>query len=199
MTGEGAAQAGIRELKKEDSAKLEEFLRGLPDDVYDTWNRFGLSAAEIDLKETAQAQCRKLRSEEIGFVAADDADRIVGYAYLRFFSGKAAKKHNVSLGIVVAADQQGKSIGKHLMLHMHRWAERNGIKKIWLATYARNHKALKLYLGLGYEVEGVFMYDEQGKHGWDHVVSMALMLDKSFNRSRTEREALIAKIVEGER
>jgi len=187
----------IRALGRGDGARLADFLKGLPDEVYDSWNRFGFSATDYDTKAAARRQCRAPRAEEVGFVAVDSGGRIIGYSYLRFFPGKENKRHNASLGIVVAAGHHGRGIGKRLMLHMHRWARRHGIKKIWLATYARNSRALRLYLGLGYEVEGIFMYDERGRRGWDHVVSMALMLDRSFCRARTERRALTARIDRG--
>lgn len=184
----------IRELTAGDFNRLENFLSQLTPEIFDTWNRFGFSLNDFDAKEIAIKQCNLPINQGKGFVALNKNGEIVAYSYLKFFPEKKTKKHIASLGIVVAPDYQGKKIGKKLMLYMHAWAKKNDIKKIWLTTYFRNKPALCLYKKLGYQVEGVFMYDELGKYGWDHIVSMALMLDKKFDNAQTERRHSVMEI-----
>ncbi|MGA1870272.1 MAG: N-acetyltransferase family protein [bacterium] len=184
----------VRELTVDDVAKLERFLLLLPDTVYDLWNRFGFSSVDFTPKEVAYTQCTLPPSLEKGFIAINETEEAIAYSYLRFFPGKKTKKSNASLGIVVAPAYQGQGVGMKLMHHMHNWAKKNKIKKIWLATYSRNKPALNLYKRLGYEIEGIFVYDEFGHHGWDHVVSMALMLDEKLYNANEIRESIINEI-----
>lgn len=187
----------IRELRQGDAGKLEEFFKCLTPEIYSKWNRFGFSLEDFDPALAARKQCNMDIDQEVGFITLDDDDSIAGYSYLRFFPEKRTKKHNASLGIVVAPGYQGKGVGNQLMLFMHDWAKTNGIKKVWLATYARNKNALRLYKKLGYQIEGIFMYDERSDEGWDHVVSMALMLDPEFKQAADERKLLMKEIEGG--
>jgi len=189
----------IRELTNKDADKLGRFLSGLSPEVFDVWNRFGFSIDDFSPKETAFKQCNLVASREKGFVALNKDREIIAYSYLRFFPEKKTKSHNASLGIVVASEYQGKGLGSRLMQYIHSWARKKGIKKIWLATYARNKAALHIYRELGYQVEGLFMYDECGKHGWDHVVSMALMLDEEFKNADKERGFVVDELMKGQR
>lgn len=184
----------IRQLAKTDAGRLEGFLRNLGPRVIDLWNRFGYAPSDFDPKKVACVQCALSRRNERGFVALNHRSEIAAYSYLRFFPEKKRKAHNASLGIVVLPKYQNEGLGRRLMLEMHRWASENGIKKIWLATYSRNKAAIRMYRSLGYSVEGIFMYDELAPSGWDHVVSMAFMLDKKLKDAASERRRLMATI-----
>lgn len=185
----------IKQLNKKDYLRLAEFFMGLKAQVFDSWNRFGFSIHDFNPLSVAREMCNLPANKEKGFVCVNRDKKIIAYSYLRFFPDKPAKKHTVSLGIVVNQDYQNKGIGKQLMVFMHKWARKKGIKKIWLATYFRNKKALNLYRKMGYQAEGIFMYDEFGKFGWDHVVSLALMLDGKFRYAKRERRNLM-KIID---
>jgi len=184
----------IRNLRKGDSLKLEGFFKKLSPDIFVLWNRFGFSLHEFNPKKIAEEVCAAASSKEKGFICLDPLGDIVAYSYLRFFPKKITKKHNASLGIVVNQFYQGCGLGKRLMLYMHDWAKKNKLKKIWLATYSHNKKSLSLYKRLGYEIEGIFMYDELTSLGWAHVVSMALMLDKDLSDSKKKRRRLIEEV-----
>lgn len=187
-------QSIIRELSTNDQKLLKNFLCSLSEETFACWNRFGFSIKDINPEEIAYKQCQLTGREEKGFISLSSDEEIAAYGYLRFFPDKQVKDHNASLGIVVADKYQRRGIGKELMLYMHQWAKTKGLKKIWLATYTENKAALALYKQLGYEVEGIFMYDEKGKSGWDHVVSMALLMDDNFKNSKQERKELIDEI-----
>ena len=187
----------IRKIRNSDALRLKEFLLGLGQEVFDLWNRFGYSLNANQAKKIAAKQCNLPPSKEIGLIALRQRAEICGYAYLRFFPEKKTKEHIATLGVVVSPQYQNMGIGKELILKLHDWAKRNGIKKIWLGTYMRNKQALHLYQGIGYQVEGIFMYDESGRHGWDHIVSMAFMFDKKFKDVKHQRQLLWGKLERG--
>lgn len=184
----------IRLLNKSDVEKLSEFFLKLKPETYYYWNRLGdLSQKNIAL-DVARKQVNIETKDEIGFVYEED-NVIKGYSYLRFFSDKEIKKYTTSLGVVIADEYQNNGIGKKLMYFMIDWAKNNNFKKIWLATYTDNIRALKMYVKMNFEVEGIFMYDEFLNGQPRHVVSMALFLTEDCKNSFSERQKLI-KLIE---
>ena len=184
----------IRELKRTDKKLLREFLLSLSPTTLLFWNRFGTKINRKKAEKIAKQQMLMDKKKERGFVAVIN-NKVVGYAYLRFFPDKPQKKFTASLGIVVSDKYQGMGIGKKLMEHLINFSKKIGLKKIWLATYFDNIRALHIYKKYGFEVEGIFMYDEFFGKTPKHVVSMALFLDKSIKRkSKRERKKLINQV-----
>lgn len=104
-----------------------------------------------------------------------DNKRVLGFGHLDFFS-KKEKRHVVRLGIILHRRYQGKGLGGKLLDSMVADATKRGIEKIWLATYADNPRALRLYLSRGFAVEGVFRKEEKVRGRYRDVISMALFL-----------------------
>lgn len=186
--------ATVRFLNRDDTCKLEKFFSSLSASTLKKWNRFGFEITCEKAKVLAEKCCQASIDSEIGFVCEENSGEIVGYSYLRFFPEKISKKYVASLGIVVSDNYQGKGYGKLLMEYMHDYAKRKGLKKIWLATYYDNSSALKLYKKMGYEIEGVFMYDEIIDGKWTHVISMAYFLDPDFKDTKAKRNEIIENI-----
>ena len=175
--------------------QLLEFFLGLSNDTVFLMNRFGKVNNKTNAMKVSDEMVYKMQKEELGFVAIEK-EKIIGYGFLRFFGKRhhllPQKDTTCSLGIVVADNQQGKGIGKKLMGAMIRKAKEIGMRKIWLATYAHNIPAFKLYRKLGFEIEGIFMHDEHfGKKDF-HVVSMARFLDGRWHIK--ERRELIKRL-----
>ena len=131
------------------------------------------------------------RAKQHSFVVREKGD-IAGLGYLIHFPGNPRKRHVANLGIVIADRSQGRGFGGALMRHMIRWARAHRLKKIWLSTYDDNRRAYRLYRGLGFTVEGIFMFDELAGPRWRHIYSMALFLDPAQRRAeeRTRRRLL---------
>lgn len=71
----------------------------------------------------------------------------------------------ISHALGVAADAQGKGVGKKLVKEMIRLAQQEGKKAVRLDILGRNHIAEKLYTGAGFEfIEEKLMYYEDT--GW---------------------------------
>jgi RimJ/RimL family protein N-acetyltransferase len=100
-------------------------------------------------------------------------NNMIGYGILRFFS-KETKKSICNLGIVISKNFQNQGIGKELADYMIYWAKKNDYKKIWLTVYADNLKAIRFYSKLGFQPEGIFMYDEYFGNNVRNSISMAL-------------------------
>lgn len=183
----------IRNLSNSDISELTDFFLKLKAPTYYYWNRFGELYEESKARKTAEIQCNIKPADEIGWVYNED-NIIMGYAYLRFFPDKEIKKYTTSLGIVVADEYQNKGIGKKLMNELLDYSKQNNYKKVWLATYTDNIRALKMYNNLGFEIEGIFMYDEYFDGKPRHVVSMALFLSDDCKNSKIERINFIKQI-----
>jgi len=112
----------------------------------------------------------------IGYVILDKK-RILGFGHLDFFA-RREKRHVVKLGIVLHQNCQDRGLGSKLLSFMIADATKMGIEKIWLATYADNQRALELYLGKGFVVEGLFRKEEKVRRRYRDIISMALFLRK---------------------
>ncbi|GEM_PF-2603358 len=181
----------IREIEKKDEIKLRDFLTKLSQKTLHNWNRFGTEIGKKAAENVSKEQARKSKKEERGFIAIGEGGEIIGYGFLRYFPEKNQKRFNVSLGIVVADDFQGKGVGRALMNYLVKHSVKEKTKKIWLSVYADNKSAVKFYNSLGFEVEGIFMYDEYFDKNPRHVVSMAKFLDKSIKDPSFLRKKLI--------
>jgi ribosomal protein S18 acetylase RimI-like enzyme len=130
----------------------------------------------------------KPTEQEKGFLAVDKQGQVMGYGFLRYFPEKKEKRYTTSLGIVVSDKFQGQGVGKALMDYMIGEAKKQNMKKIWLGVYSDNEKAIEFYKKFGFEIEGVFMYDEYFDNHPRHVVSMALFLDENIKDTKELRK-----------
>jgi ribosomal protein S18 acetylase RimI-like enzyme len=124
--------------------------------------------------------------------------KMIGYGHLKFLT-KDTMRHVCQFGLVVHSGNQGKGYGKMLTNHMITWAEKNGFKKIWLTVYSDNITALKLYDKLGFQIEGIFMYNEYFKNLPRHAVSMALFFDANPIAERQKLTKQISEILKKEK
>lgn len=182
----------MRLLNNGDVKALAKFFKGLSDDTLYFMNRYGLKIENPD--ELAEKQVNLPVENEAGFIVENEKE-ILGYSWLSFFPGNEKKKHVCSLGIVVSDKYQGKGYSKLLMDYMIEYAKGIGMKKIWLSVYPDNEIAFRLYKkSYGFEIEGVFMYEERINGKMENVISMALFLDDKLKNTKKERRDLIAKL-----
>ncbi len=88
------------------------------------------------------------------FVAEKEGFDIIGYAYatIEKTPDDLIAIPYVSLNeIVIAKNHRHGKVGTLLMKKIHRWAEKNGLKVIQLATWEFNKPAIKFFEKLGYE------------------------------------------------
>lgn len=96
------------------------------------------------------------------FVAADDRERRLGYA----FTVTTAQPDDTFdttgtievVTLVVAADHRGRGVGRNLLQAAQTEAERSGIDTIKLSVLQGNGNALAFYTALGYEPAETVLY-----------------------------------------
>lgn len=124
-------------------------------------------------------------SNNIKFFSLID-NELIAYSFLTKFD-KSSKKHNCILGIVLADNWQKKGFGKIICRHMIDIAWTKKIEKIWLTVYHDNLNAYRLYKELGFEIEGIFLYDEKFRGEFKHKISMAIFKKHSNNESKRKK------------
>src|SRR4030067_2487322 len=102
--------------------------------------------------------------------------KMVGYSFLKF-SPKSTDKNICQFGIVIGESYQGKGYGDVLSKKTIDWAKNNKFKKIWLTVYSDNLGVFKLYKKIGFQTEGIFMYNWYSHGKFRHTISMALFFD----------------------
>jgi ribosomal protein S18 acetylase RimI-like enzyme len=89
----------------------------------------------------------------LGFVEANGETSVVASATLGFKSLELYL-HRAEFGITVHDDYQGRGLGTILTRYMIDIARERGIKKIDLMVVAHNERAISVYKGQGFEIEG---------------------------------------------
>lgn len=134
---------------------------------------------EAFIDESGFKQIIKNDTESIHnlFLVVEVNNRIVGFSRCEGFKLKRLA-HKVEFGVCVLKEFWGYRIGKNLLIESIRWADSNGIKKISLAVLETNHKAIKLYEKLGFEVEGILKKDKRLSDGnYYHTIMMGRFND----------------------
>jgi len=164
----------VHKLQKRHKSNLKKFLSELDKATTHDYTHFGYS---LDPAKASKSVFRELKKKELRGYVLVEGQRIIGFGHLNFFSVKQ-KRHVVRLGIVLHPVYQGKGLGKILLDYMISDANRLGKEKIWLATYSDNPRALELYRGRGFTIEGVFRKEEKVNGKYRDVLSLALFLNR---------------------
>ena len=98
---------------------------------------------------------KAIRRWEHGAVFVAEADgRVVGRLSVAR-DQHPASRHVADLGLMVAADQRGRGIGRTLLVAAVDWAREAGVTKLELHVFPWNEPAIRLYERFGFEREGV--------------------------------------------
>jgi len=89
----------------------------------------------------------------LGFVEENGETRVIASATLGFKSLELYR-HRAEFGITVHDDYQDRGLGTILTRYMIDVAHERGIKKVDLMVVAHNERAINVYKGQGFEVEG---------------------------------------------
>lgn len=63
-------------------------------------------------------------------------------------------RHTVYIAMGIVKDHRGKGIGRKLMEQLDRWNVENDIARSELTVMCHNERAVRLYEGMGYQIEG---------------------------------------------
>ncbi|MDP4085292.1 MAG: GNAT family N-acetyltransferase [Bacillota bacterium] len=111
------------------------------------------------------------------FLIAEVNGRIVGFSRCEGSKLKRSS-HKVEFGVCVLKDYWGYGIGKNLLNESILWADINEVKKITLNVLETNKKAIRLYKGFDFEVEGILKKDKKLSDGdYYNTILMARFKD----------------------
>jgi len=117
-------------------------------------------------------------SQDLPYLVAEEAGRVLGYAYAGPFRNRAAYRYTVEDSIYVAADAQGRGVGRALLSEVLRRCEEMGLRQV-LAVIgdSENAGSIGLHRALGFEHSGVGR-NVGFKHGrWIDIVWMQKALN----------------------
>lgn len=140
--------ATVRSARAEDANAWIENANALGGErVFVMTEQFTRTRAEI------QDQFRGANPESVLWLVAEIDGRVVGGA--DFHRGRWVKNaHTAELGVAVRKEWRGLGLGEALLRAGQEWARGLGVRKLKLAVFATNERALRLYRKLGFVEEG---------------------------------------------
>lgn len=98
------------------------------------------------------------------YLVAEAGGRIVGTTNAQRMD-RRRYRHVAGLGLAVAKAHWGTGIGKALLTELLGFARENGVEKVELQVDTTNHRAIALYMSLGFTVEGTRRRDRKMADG----------------------------------
>lgn len=106
---------------------------------------------------------------------AADGSAVIGWVSVEVPDYRRAA-HVGYLVIGVDADRAGQGIGRALIDHAVREARQRGLRRLELTVMTDNHHALRLYLGAGFQLEGVRRQSIMRANEWVDEYYLAILL-----------------------
>lgn len=144
--------------------------------IYDPQVAHGTASFETEPPGADEMARRIGRCLEKGWpwlVAQDAAGTVLGYAYLNQFRDRAAYRHAAETSVYVAEEQQGRGLGRQLMLALIEAGKTAGfLQYVAVIGDSGNRASISLHRALGFRHVGT-LTDVGRKHGrWLDVVYM---------------------------
>lgn len=92
-------------------------------------------------------------SENSVVIVAEDGEDLVGYLEL---TGGSFRRNRATAYLVIGvrAESSGKGVGAGLLRQAGQWASGHGLHRLELTVMAHNHRAIELYMRMGFSIEG---------------------------------------------
>jgi L-amino acid N-acyltransferase len=136
--------------------------------------------ATFDLEPRTLEQQREwlaLRSGAHVVLVADDNGTVAGFASLSPYRDRPAYRTTVENSVYVDPAQQGKGVGRQLMIELLDTARDHGFHSMIARIVSGNGASIALHRGLGFETVGVEREVGRKLGKWLDVVVMQRMLD----------------------
>lgn len=118
----------------------------------------GTGTFETEAPSLADMLARRadVLSKGLPYLVAEEAGRVVGFAYGNWFKPRPAYRFSVEDSIYLAPDQQGKGLGRLLLTELLVRCEAAGIRKvIAVIGDSANAGSVGLHLALGFKQVGI--------------------------------------------
>jgi phosphinothricin acetyltransferase len=140
----------------------------------------GFGTFELTAPDAAEMEARRREVADLGlpYVVAEDAGRVLGFAYARPYRPRPGYRYTVEDSVYVAPDAQGRGVGRAVLAAVLEACEALGLRQVAAVIGdSRNAASIGLHRSLGFEPAGVgrsFGY----KHGrWVDIVWMQKALN----------------------
>ena len=141
----------VRAVKIEDAAPLNRMrtMEGVFESI------LGIVSERV---ADSEAFIRGLSVNDHLLIAENEEDEVIGCVGLHVSLG-ARVRHTASLGIMVQREHQGQGVGKTLMEAVLNLADHwLMLKRVELCVFIDNERAIALYQGMGFVIEGTKKY-----------------------------------------
>lgn len=135
----------------DDAADIINFLNKVAGET--NFLTFGLNDFPYSLEEEKDIIINCLEQKLCFMLIAKIDNKIAAQLFLQR-SSKSRLLHSGDIGIAVAKQYWGRSIGKNMMKIAIEWAQQNNITKLQLQVRSDNSRAIQLYERLGFVIEG---------------------------------------------
>lgn len=113
-------------------------------------------AVQARTAQSLQAALTLLPTTSALLIAEDEAGEPLGFIHLTTRSDYfTAEAYGYVSEIAVAAEGEGRGIGRGLMAAAERWARRNGLERLVLDVFAGNRRARRFYGQIGFQEDVV--------------------------------------------
>ncbi len=146
----------LRNARAEDAQKEIDFIeRSALETEYGTWLP-GEYARQYSVEDEAGYLEDTVGDDGCLYLFAfTPAGELVGICSVTFATRKTRVRHLGNIAVSVAKAYWSMGLGRHMMEVCMTWAKAHGVEVMELLTDSTNLRALRLYLALGFQIEGL--------------------------------------------
>ena len=142
----------------------------------------GTGTFELDPPSLSDMEDRRadVLSKGLPYLVAADGGRLLGFAYCNWFKPRPAYRFSAEDSIYMAADAQGRGIGRALLIELITQAEQAGIRKlIAIIGDSANVSSIAVHRSVGFAPVGILKSCGWKFDQWRDVVLMDLPIGLS--------------------
>lgn len=118
------------------------------------------------------------------YLVAEDAGRVLGFAYATAFRPRAAYRFTAEDSVYVAPDAKGRGVGRAVLSAVIARCETMGLRQLMAVIGGSdNEGSIGLHKALGYEVQGVMRGVGFKLGSWRDIVMMQKPLNGGLERA----------------
>jgi L-amino acid N-acyltransferase YncA len=139
----------------------------------------GTGTFETEPPTLAEMTARRddVLAKQLPYLVAEDAGRIIGFAYCNWFKARPAYRYSAEDSIYVSPEAHGRGIGRALLTELAARAEAAGVRKlIAVIGDSANLASIGLHRSVGFEPVGVLSSCGWKFDRWLDVVLMEKVL-----------------------